>query len=739
MKVSSSFNRNAPLFEKQYIPFEFLQVCDENKGGIYERGVPKRRLRFALRLLQGNRNVPNNVGATERAIRLEISDEYRKCTELNGMDEIERRNSIHAPMKVNSENGNMPMSIRFPVLQDRSNFVQNNDSKKKSIDITRCEEGIVVIDKSPVNIYELEVGESDFAQLQQDQALLVDFSNFSKSIIDLLSHCDLGDSDEEDIIGRPTFFQYGSHHMNQNNSKFFCRIEDFSSSSYNQNSTSWKSQKEGKLMARFSIVESNQFRELVHLSLDMRSGTDASVRSYLSERLSDMLVQTSMLKFQLKVETDRGDTAEKTCTEMTHQYNEMIQMSESEKLDLVQKADESIQKENAKRCEELQLIKKMNEEEIKSLKDENKHIRDSFQSQIDTYDKENRQLIESNQEKDKIISHLETLINEATANEEKFVAANRRLETDISKIQDIRNKLLDELQMAQKKIAHLESQNSQLEKSVCRTEGDLEESKRDAAQMRQNAENSNQQLLLIQQDLMKHKGELDQTKELLARYQRDRLEMKRRLKEKVERIQQQEDILSKNEIKSSANQKILHEKNIEIERLEKALKESTAAFEKISKELDEKQKTLSSNQQVIAWLNKEANNKPKYSAISGPNFAHQAGNLPNRDPIRTIAPNHNPSPQRSPAQYITPESFKAPPKFYLKQPNTIPPQPIVNRYVPSGSTSTFLRGTPVKPGTNMIATARPQSSSSMTSLPRQSTPPVAIPQPTKEARAPPTV
>jgi hypothetical protein len=165
-----------------------------------------------------------------------------------------------------------------------------------------------------------------------------------------------------------------------------------------------------------------------------------------------------------------------------------------------------------------------------------------------------------------------------------------------------------------------------------------------------------------------------------------------------------------------------------------------ASLEKVSKELGEKQKTLNSNQQVIAWLNKEANNKPKYSAIGGASYVHQPGNYPNRDPIRSIAPNHhNPTHQRSPAKYITPESFKVPPNVYPKQPNAIHPQPVVKRDVPMGSLLTFARGTPVKPGTNKITTGRPQSSSSMTSLPRYNTPPVAIPQPNKEPRVPPTV
>ena len=49
-----------------------------------------------------------------------------------------------------------------------------------------------------INTYELEVGETDFAQLRRDQALLGDFGSFADSFISLLGYCDLGQQREED-------------------------------------------------------------------------------------------------------------------------------------------------------------------------------------------------------------------------------------------------------------------------------------------------------------------------------------------------------------------------------------------------------------------------------------------------------------------------------------------------------------------------------------------------------------
>jgi len=51
-----------------------------------------------------------------------------------------------------------------------------------------------------INLYELNVSESDFADLRQDQALNLDFSNFAKSFIELLRLCDLGTNDENSSL-----------------------------------------------------------------------------------------------------------------------------------------------------------------------------------------------------------------------------------------------------------------------------------------------------------------------------------------------------------------------------------------------------------------------------------------------------------------------------------------------------------------------------------------------------------
>ena len=51
--------------------------------------------------------------------------------------------------------------------------------------------------------------------------------------------------------------------------------------------------------AIFSITESNQFRELQHLSLHFRKGNDAAVKEYLAAKLQDYVGQNNDLQTRI--------------------------------------------------------------------------------------------------------------------------------------------------------------------------------------------------------------------------------------------------------------------------------------------------------------------------------------------------------------------------------------------------------------------------------------------------------
>jgi len=72
-------------------------------------------------------------------------------------------------------------------------------------------------------------------------------------------------------------------------SQYICRIEDITDPPKPNKWNNSNAHHNTGNAAKFSIIESNQFRELTHLSLNLQPGTDALVRSYLSTIPTEIL------------------------------------------------------------------------------------------------------------------------------------------------------------------------------------------------------------------------------------------------------------------------------------------------------------------------------------------------------------------------------------------------------------------------------------------------------------------
>ena len=83
--------------------------------------------------------------------------------------------------------------------------------------------------------------------------------------------------------------------------------------------------------AQFSVVESNQFRELTHLALNLNVGSDKSVRLYLSSRLSQTMTESKNIHSQYIEQRRRSDAAESDLIGLNKRLQELTQSSETEK------------------------------------------------------------------------------------------------------------------------------------------------------------------------------------------------------------------------------------------------------------------------------------------------------------------------------------------------------------------------------------------------------------------------
>ena len=642
-----TFNRSCPLLERKHVPCEVITFGMGKNGVTGAKNVmSKRQKNFTLRLLEGHRSNDDN-GGIERAIRLELSDEYgREVSNRTIHKNVER--SPFSPTRDSRRHDQVSSSMiqHFsPRLSSNSQSSLSPDdhvrAKKHKNDTYQYIE-TTNMDPTLIHLYELEVGESDFVALQQDQALLVDFSNFSKSFIDLLLLCDLGtDSDqklpENNIIDNDKVNTSDQTHASnpllgcqlsassgmigegrtpacnpsQSNcisrdgfgSMYTCRIEEFSNKV--QTTTNSWNQKNGlnkDKIVRFSIVESNQFRELTHLSLNLSSGTDASVKSYLSLRLSESLGSIGVLKYQLKKEINRVSIAEKSYNEITKRFNELVALSEKEKNTLIHDADETIQKQNIIKDEECQALKERYDRELNDLKRSSSEIQQHLKSEIDRLAGLNDKTVLENTKVKEENQSLESKLSEHQDRSKTLLAELSHLHGVCENEKSERNNTECQLKQAQERLSSLQQLNDDMERLNNQREEQIKCSTQKACEAQAESESCVVRLHATEQELTVIKEELSKAKQSLCRYQLDRQEMKRRMKSKVDLMQKQEEILASKELNSTETQEQLEHSQKRLMIMQNEMEMLKKELDKAKNIIDEQKKTLAKNQQASKFF-----------------------------------------------------------------------------------------------------------------------------------------
>lgn len=659
LAISGTFNRCCPLLERRYVPCEFITFGINKNGAAGTNSViSKRRESLTLRIFEGHRS-HNDGGEIERAIRLELSDEYRReVSNHTRKQNVERIPS--SPNRDSRRHDQVPSSMIEHFSPKLSNNVQpslhppnayNMTSEHKNNNYHYGEASNM--DSSLVQLYELEVGESDFMELQQDQALLVDFSNFSKSFIDLLWLCDLGKDDDQvssessefnnnkknttdkthtfnpllgcqlsassGMIGqsRPTVHNPSQlNHFSRESereeviSTYTCRIEETAINSWNQ-----KNKLNKNKVVRFSIVESNQFRELTHLSLNLSSGTDASVKSYLSLRLSETLGSIGALKYQLKKENNRALKAEKSCKEKAKSFDELVALSEKEKNTLIQEVDETMQKQKIINDEECQALKERYNRELQELKTSSSKIQKHFESEIDRLQSLNDNIALENTKVKEENQSLKSKLSEHKDESKTLLRELSELHGAVETEKDERNNAECQLKQVKERLSSLEQLNDDMKRLNYQREEQIKSSAQKAHEAQMESESYTIRLHTTEQELNVVKEELSKTQQSLCRFQFERQEMKRRMKSKVDLMQQQEQILASKELKSTEEQEQLEHSQKRLMRMQHEVDMLKKKLNNANNIIDKNKKTLEKKQQILSWLNQEVkDNKNKMSS-----------------------------------------------------------------------------------------------------------------------------
>ena len=423
-------------------------------------------------------------------------------------------------------------------------------------------------------LYTLDVSEEEFPRLKHDQSLLVDFGTFPPSFIKLLKQCSAAEP-------------------------VFRAVLDTSAN------TSSSTQSIGS--AEFRIVEKNQFKNLTHLALRFRAGTDATTKAYLASRVAqfaELLSETSANLSETqctlsKYQKENGEMKANLNTLKSSAVSDLDHMRsnfESEKSRIEAEFNmrvAEIQNQHAKDVRDNNARVEESTRELRARAEKLEAERASHLEQKARLEVNMMQLEASHKGAADEIAGLRSEINSVREENRKLDAANFQNEKALSqtaeKLQAYAQKVQDKTELLEQMSLRLEEsseQRSQLEDTL--------------AMLRENQERLHAKF----QDSV---GEINKGNAIIQRMQEENKQLRSKLKLKSKVLRRQEELVAaKERALDSAHRERLAQ-DAKFTRMQDRAELAESKLERANSKLEESKQLLESNGQVIKWLNQEIN------------------------------------------------------------------------------------------------------------------------------------
>ena len=462
---------------------------------------------------------------------------------------------------------------RHAVLQLSIGMSIANSHTKLSIEVTD--------ETDPFFYYQLECDETEFHRLKQEQSIIVDFQQFPGKFVELL---DLAYKES------PTFACI-----------FLCDI--------------------GSQEGTLSIVETNRFKQLTHLSLRFRSGNDEILKVYLAGELKKLKHERDDLLLNLNNCRDTLDERGKEIDRLTENIS-------------------ILKHDNEKMTESLEAQK---QREIKNLQDNMEQ-------------RQNRLYAEKEEERANLmakfndeLSELKQKLAATLSNERDLVEAKLELESTTRELTSKVKNLEHEGQMMTNELEHLRSTNKNLDSAKFDQEKTVSEQtfriqalerelrdKEDIVEkmqfmLKDNGENKTHledhvnllktQTAKLEEKLHASAQEINKGNQIIQKLQSDIKGQKNKVKFKNTVVQQQEQLIQQKENQILEMERSQSNVNQEKERQTENYSKMEKDNEELRVKLEESSKNLEANQAMITYLNKQLNEKTvRYTSTYQPTF-----------------------------------------------------------------------------------------------------------------------
>ncbi|XP_075977723.1 spindle assembly abnormal protein 6 homolog isoform X3 [Anticarsia gemmatalis] len=369
-------------------------------------------------------------------------------------------------------------------------------------------------DEDPAFLCVLIITRTDYEDLKKQQGLLVDFDNFPSQLVRLLQQC-------------------------ASNNMFLIM------------------QQKNPMQYYFEVVEHNEFKRLVHLSLKTGPATDAEIKQHMSETIIHLKKTLSSIKSSANsteaILNDKCMNLERKI----HDYTHNIARMEEEKNKLEKEYKESLRQERDKMMQEKQMWQQNAELNMKS--------------QLASYQ-------DNLNKKDKQIDEINSLCKQLRDN-------ISHLENQLSEKSQCLNMLEKEVQKTHIEVATLKAKTASLERDCMEKDKLYNQANSKCVYLEKTVKDNG--------DLIR---ELNSTIHLLK---------KEKLLCRTAIALEQEKVIERNTKEMEELKLQICDTNLSMEKLQKEFDDLRGKYEINEKALKERDETIKNNNMVIQWLHKK--------------------------------------------------------------------------------------------------------------------------------------
>uniref|UniRef100_A0A4W6BWM3 Spindle assembly abnormal protein 6 homolog n=1 Tax=Lates calcarifer TaxID=8187 RepID=A0A4W6BWM3_LATCA len=319
-------------------------------------------------------------------------------------------------------------------------------------------------DLDPYFLFNLSISEEDFQSLKVQQGLLIDFASFPQKFIDLLNLCY-----SEQESDNPRFLLHLS-----------CQSPVL----------------EGP--ANFSVVETNAFKHLNHLSLRLIQGSDKEIKDYLAVCLSALKVEKQALETKLKKTEDdlsrQLSYAQQTLSEKTKELDKLRSEWTNQTSSLSSRHSQELQLEREKAVEVQSRLQQQTEQLRVDLESAHKKSNQQLHSRLTELEASCRELTERKYKNESAIRDLKIKLvgaeEECQRSKQQVLSLRRENSTLDTEVHE-KERLVSQLQM---RVAVLEQEIKDKEQLMRRTKEVLEATQQQKESVEENAESKELQI-----------------------------------------------------------------------------------------------------------------------------------------------------------------------------------------------------------------------------------------------------